>query len=126
VSDLGNKKILSKNLRKYIEISKKERTEIAKNLGVSYSTFTDWINGNSYPRIDKIEMLANYFKINKSDIIEEHDKNSYYFNNESKEMAQEIFNNPELKVLFNSLRNTNPEDLKFIKEMIEIMKSKEE
>ena len=70
MTDLGNKEILSKNLRNYIESSGKERKDIAKDLGFSYSTFTDWVNGNSYPRIDRIEALANYFNINKSDLIE--------------------------------------------------------
>ena len=46
---LGNKEILSKNLRKYIDINNKDRNELAKDLKVSYSTLSDWINGNTYP-----------------------------------------------------------------------------
>ena len=61
MSELGNKEIMSRNLKKYIALSGKERKDIAKELGFSYSTFTDWINGNTYPRIDRIEMLADYF-----------------------------------------------------------------
>ena len=40
-------------------------------LGVKYTTLTDWVNGNSYPRIDKIEMMANFFGIEKSDLVED-------------------------------------------------------
>ena len=40
---------------------------------IKYSTLSDWINGNKYPRIDKIEILANYFGIEKSDLIEKRD-----------------------------------------------------
>ena len=40
-------------------------------LGVKYTTFTDWVKGNSYPRIDKIELMANYFGISKADLVEE-------------------------------------------------------
>ena len=40
-------------------------------LGVKYTTFTDWVNANSYPRIDKIEMMANFFGIEKSDLVED-------------------------------------------------------
>lgn len=40
-------------------------------LGVKYTTFTDWVKGNVYPRIDKIELMANYFGIEKSDLIED-------------------------------------------------------
>ena len=34
-------------------------------LGVKYTTFTDWVKGNSYPRIDKIELMENYFQMQK-------------------------------------------------------------
>lgn len=70
MSDLGNKKIFSKNLKFYMDLYNKSRIEIAKTLGVSYTTFASWENGTNYPRIDKIEMLANYFKISKADLIE--------------------------------------------------------
>ena len=40
-------------------------------VGVAPSTFNDWVKGKKYPRIDKIEMLANFFGILKSDLIEE-------------------------------------------------------
>src|SRR5699024_6313467 len=40
-------------------------------LGVSYSTLSDWVNAKTYPRIDKIEMMANYFGVSKSDLVED-------------------------------------------------------
>lgn len=70
MSDLGNKEIFSKNLRYYMTLNAKTRNDICNDLGFKYTTFTDWYNGNIYPRIDKIEMLANYFRIEKSDLIE--------------------------------------------------------
>lgn len=74
MGDLGNKKIFSKNLRHYMKLNHKDRNNICHDLGFKYSTVTDWINGNIYPRIDKIEMLANYFYVEKSDLIEDHSK----------------------------------------------------
>ena len=68
---LGNKDILAKNLNKYIAKSGKDRSEIAKDLGFPYSTLTDWINGKKYPRINNIEKIATYFKISKSELIED-------------------------------------------------------
>ena len=70
----GNKNILSKNLKKYIARSGKDRGEIAVDLGLSYSTLTDWVNGNKYPRINNIEKLAAYFGISKSDLIEDYEE----------------------------------------------------
>ena len=71
MSDLGNKEIFSRNLKKYMDLNSKDRNDMCKELKLPYTTFTDWYNGTVYPRIDKIEMLANYFNINKSDLIED-------------------------------------------------------
>ena len=68
---VANKDILSKNLKKYISKSGKDRALIAKELKLSYSTLTDWINGKKYPRINNIEKLANYFSVTKTDLIED-------------------------------------------------------
>lgn len=68
---LGNRHILAKNLKKYIAKSGKDRTLIAEELGLSYSTLTDWINGKKYPRINNVEKLANYFNVTKTDLIED-------------------------------------------------------
>lgn len=73
MSDLGNKKIFSKNLQKYMYKNNIDRKEICKALDFKYSTFTDWFNGNAYPRIDKIEKIAGFFGIEKSDLIENHE-----------------------------------------------------
>lgn len=70
MSDLGNKEIFAKNLNYYMSINEKSRVDVCRDLDIPYSTFTDWCNGNIYPRIDKIEMLANYFDIKKSDLVE--------------------------------------------------------
>lgn len=74
MSALGNKEIMARNLRYYVELSGKTQKDLADLLGVSTSTFNDWMNAKKYPRIDKIEMLANYFGILKSDLIEDKPK----------------------------------------------------
>ena len=71
MSALGNKAIFSKNLKRYIENSGKDRRELAEIWGFPYSTVTEWINGKKYPRIDRIEIMADYFGIQKSDLIED-------------------------------------------------------
>ena len=68
---IGNKEVLSKNLKQYIVKSGKDRMQIAEDLELSYSTLTDWVNGKKYPRINNIEKLAGYFNVSKSDLIED-------------------------------------------------------
>lgn len=70
-TDLGNKEIFSRNLRRYISQSGKTQKEIAKAVGVGQSTFCDWVNGRIYPRMNKVQLLAEYFGIKKSDLVED-------------------------------------------------------
>lgn len=69
-----NKNIFASNLKYYMSLKQKSRTDISEALGISYYTVTDWVNGKKYPRMDKVEKLANYFGILKSDLIEEFDE----------------------------------------------------
>lgn len=74
MSDLVNKAIMAENIKYYMDLNNKSRNDMCEALGFKYSTFTDWVNGKKYPRIDKIEMIANYFGIEKSDLVEKRDK----------------------------------------------------
>lgn len=71
MNDRSSKQILAKNIRHYMEQNNKTRNEMCEALGVKYTTFTDWVNAKTYPRIDRIEQLAAYFGIEKSDLLEE-------------------------------------------------------
>lgn len=71
---MNNKNIFSLNLKRYMDENNKSRKEVSEALGVSYYTFSDWVNGKKYPRMDKVEKLANYFGILKSDLIEDKQK----------------------------------------------------
>lgn len=71
---MDNKNIFSINLKRYMQENNKSRREVCEALGVSYYTFSDWVNGKKYPRMDKVEMLANYFGVLKSDLIENKQK----------------------------------------------------
>lgn len=69
---MNNKDIFANNLKKQMELKGVSRNDICQALGISYFTVSDWVNGKKYPRMDKIEKLAEYFGIPKSDLIEEH------------------------------------------------------
>ena len=71
MSAIGNKKVFSENLNALMKSHGKDRKQVCEDLDLKYTTFTEWCNGKKYPRIDKIEMLANYFGVLKSDLIED-------------------------------------------------------
>ena len=66
-----SKEVFSKNLRYYMESRGKSQKELSEIVGVSAPTVNEWLKAKKYPRIDKIEIMANYFGILKSDLIEE-------------------------------------------------------
>ncbi len=68
---LGNKEVMAKNISKYMKEKNVDRTKLSNDLKLKYTTVSDWINAKTYPRIDKIELLANYFGVSKADLVEE-------------------------------------------------------
>lgn len=68
---MDNKNVFANNLKKQMELKGASRKDLSEALGISYFTITAWVNGTKYPRMDKVEMLANYFGIQKSDLIED-------------------------------------------------------
>lgn len=72
MSALGNKQVMAQNIKMYMEDKGISRKEFCKRLGFAYSTVTDWLNAEKYPRIDKIEMMANFFGVSKADLVEPH------------------------------------------------------
>ena len=130
MSDLGNKEVMAKNIKYYMSLHNKTRKQICSDLGFAYTTFSDWINGKKYPRIDKIEMMANYFGISKADLVEDHNdmqqsEMPYYLNDETRQIAQEAFENPELRTLFHVARDIPPERLKAHIEFMKSLKAQE-
>ncbi|MBQ3599608.1 MAG: helix-turn-helix transcriptional regulator [Lachnospiraceae bacterium] len=81
---------MAKNINYYMELHGKSRNEICEALGVKYTTFSDWVRGNAYPRIDKIEMLANYFGIEKSDLVEDKSKKIQLTEKDEKDIAKRL------------------------------------
>ncbi len=73
-TNIGNKEIFSKNLKYYMNKANITQKEMADLIGVATSTFNDWMKAKKYPRIDKIELMAHYFGIQKSDLIEDKSK----------------------------------------------------
>lgn len=65
------KKVFSRNLNRYIDMSNKTQREIAHSIGVSPQTFNTWCQGIAIPRMGKVQRLADYFHIGKSDLIDD-------------------------------------------------------
>jgi transcriptional regulator with XRE-family HTH domain len=115
-----NRAIMGKNIRRLLIEKDITRQELSDRLGISYSTLTDWINGNTYPRIDSIERLANFFGVNKSDLVEEK-QSEYFYDEQTAELARELHRNPRMRVLMSASRKTKPEELEALIRIVETM-----
>lgn len=69
-----NKQIMAQNIKRYMEHKGVTNQQLCDALGFKYTTFMDWIKGVTYPRIGKVEAMAQYFGCEKSDLIEKKEK----------------------------------------------------
>ena len=124
MTNLGNKDVFAKNLKKYMQLNGKTRNEVCQALGLKYTTFTDWVNGKKYPRMDKIEMLANYFGIKKSDLIEDNDSFLIELvedsNKDERLLAYE--RNIAITNLLNEIKEMNTSDINRLTAMAKILR----
>lgn len=70
--DLGNKRIMSENIKRHLSQRGLNVKDFSIEMNFKYTTVLDWVNAKTYPRIDKIELMARYFNVDKSDLVEEY------------------------------------------------------
>ncbi len=71
MNDMEQKQIFAKNLNRYLSLSNKSQKEVADAINVSPQTFNTWCQAIALPRMGKVQRLANYFNISKSDLIDD-------------------------------------------------------
>ena len=108
---IENKQVMAKNILYYMNENNVNATDICKACGFKQNTFSDWVNAKTYPRIDKIELMARYFHISKADLVEERKKDSD--NGLLLSVPKEVLNDPkqfaELKDLVETYLSITPE-----------------
>ena len=124
MTNLGNKDVFAKNLKKYMQLNGKTRNEVCHALGLKYTTFADWVNGKKYPRMDKIEMLANYFGIKKSDLIEDNDSFLIELVEDSNKDERLIAYERNIAItnLINEIKEMNTSDINRLTAMAKILR----
>lgn len=88
--------------------------KISKETGIAYSTLSDWKNGKTTPKHDKLIKIADYLNVSVEFLmgIKEDESSNIVLNNEAKEIAQNISLNDDLKELFELTKNMQPKRLK--------------
>lgn len=116
-----SKEVFAANLRRYMEQRGKTQKELAEIAGVSAPTMHDWLKAKKYPRIDKIEILANYFGILKSDLIEEKSEEHRQMQEKNDILANVIVRmrtDEDFLSIAETLNTLNAEQLQSVKQML--------
>lgn len=120
-----NKRIFAKNFNYYLTINNKTQSDIVQDLKITASTVSDWSNGKKYPRVDKMQMLADYFGVLKSDLTEEHEEAKLTDDIELQEYLEELKNRSEMRMLFSLAKGATKEDVMQAVKIIEALKKDE-
>lgn len=99
--------------------------DVYKATGLSQVMFSEWKKGKANPKIDKLEKIADFFGVTVDYLRTGEVKEGYYLNHETAEVDQEIFENKELRLLFDAAKDASPEDLQTVHQMLLALKRKE-
>lgn len=116
------------NFSKLLQLKGVTPYKVSKETGVSQSTLSDWKRGLSTPKQDKLQKIADYFNVSLEYLMtgkEKDNEDRYYLNDETAEMAQKLFENKNLRVLFDAAVDATPEDLETTYNMLMALKKKE-
>lgn len=104
-SNLGNKQVFSENLEYYLNKHNMQKKELAQKLRVGQSTVTDWSKARAYPRMDKVQKIAEIFGIEMSDLVEIRGiESKTYVVKESQKIADDLVENPESLALYQEIK----------------------
>ncbi len=102
--------------------------KVSKETGIAQSVFSSWKTGISKPKQDKLKKIADYFHVSVDYLMTGTEKDggeTYYLNDETKEIAQKVFENKELRMLMDAAQDADPEDIEAVHNMLLALKRKE-
>lgn len=102
--------------------------KFCKETGISQSTISTWKSKKNMISGELAKKIADYFQISVDYLMtgkEKEGKDKYYLNDETASMAQKLFENRDLRVLFDAAQDATPEDLKTTYDMLMALKKKE-
>ena len=96
-------------------------SDVSRATGIRSGVFSDWKAGRYTPKADKMTLIADFLGIPVEPLLTGVQTNEqpggYYVDDEAAQYAQEIFENPNLRALFDAARTIRKEDQKLLVNM---------
>ena len=109
---------------KLCQLNRKTPADVSRSTGIAQATLSAWKKGKYTPKSDKLEKIADYFGVSVEYLKtgKKPTGSGYYFTPEVAEIAQAVFDNPDMKILFDAARDCRPEDIKIAVDMFKRFK----
>lgn len=117
--------LFSERLRELRQNKGLSQSQLADALNISKSAISMYELGKREPDLETLEGIADFFNVDINYLLGKEDGSMYYLDPEAAEIAQEVQQRPELKILFDASRKVSADDLRFVIDMIDRLKKNE-
>lgn len=118
--NIYNKQVFANNLKYYIQEKGVTQKEVAEALEMSQGALSDWMKLRTYPRMDKVQRLAEFFGIEKSDLVEDRSvKSKYYLHKEIKRLETVMVDSPESVELYLAIERLSDANKAIVKALVD-------
>lgn len=123
MGDYETNRVFVENLRKYMERNGETQADISRVLRVSTATVSYWLNGLKTPRMPMVDKLCEHYRCTRSDLLDEkHTEETYYDDESTRKIAQEIYESKEMRGLFYAAKDLSPEKLRLVQQLCKQLK----
>lgn len=118
--------LMYENYEKIIKAKGLTNYKVSKDTGIAQSVLSTWKNGGTTPRVEKLQILADYLGVSVDYLLGVQTDVHHYVDTETAQIAQEIFENPDLRALFDAAEDSRPQDLQMAADMLRRFKQTNE
>lgn len=124
MSEREYNEVFAENLKRYLDLNDMSQTDLARRLGVSAQSVTNWCAGKKSPRMDKVDAMCKIFGCNRSDLMEVQTSghSEWYDYPKTTKYMEAILDKPGLGVLLEGAMELSDENVDLLLNMIEAMK----
>ena len=123
MTEAEQRKIFSENLTNLLQRCGKTQLQLANSLDVSKSTVSSWCSGSKMPRMGKIDEIAAWLSVSRSELIEEGGGNTD--NKDVSDLLEALRTRPEMRMLFSVSKDATKEDIEKAVAIIEALRKTE-